>query len=74
MDFLEAKSLKKNILGSCLILCGFLNILTYSIREAIFFASPSHITQGGRPLFLYMGYALLIIGIYLVLRSFSSKT
>ena len=59
--------MKKVILGTGLIICGVLGILTYILVEAIYHASPNSILRmgGGTDPYLIFAIILLILGIVL---------
>ena len=65
--------MKKVILGTGLIICGVLGILTSIIKEAIYFASPNNIIQTGTDPFIYMAVVLLVVGVVLNIMGFLEK-
>jgi len=64
------RGMKKVILGTGLIICGVLGILTWIIVEAIYVASPNTIIQMGVGSYIYISIALLIFGIILNIVAF----
>ncbi|MCL1884282.1 MAG: hypothetical protein FWF81_11110 [Defluviitaleaceae bacterium] len=63
--------MKKVILGTGLIVCGVLGVLTDIIIEVLFFTSPHTVARGGgtNP-FFYFSIIVIIIGIALNVLGF----
>ena len=65
--------MKKVILGTGLLICGVLGILTAQLREAIYFASPNSISSIGNDPLQSIGITLFLVGIVLNIWGFIEK-
>ena len=62
--------MKKVILGTGLIICGVLGILTTVLENAIFVASPNRIIQIGTGYLMHISVVVLIAGVILNIVAF----